>query len=171
MEQDRAETRLMAGIESLVMRNALTQSRQATLYFYANTPKIAHRIYQNGLSKPIVDNLLRELSDSDATRRYQRSWRGYEEVGGSNSMKKNELISAFYALEGLIWGPYGSGQYSRDTSSHRFLDAPTDFSDYVDQGIGVTRKSMANKKTSFTIGNMFLLTGPANSFREENEEN
>ena len=101
-------TRLMAGIESFVMRNALTQTqRQASLYFYAKTPKIAHRIYQNGLSKAIVDNLLLELSDSDANPddlnalgEETRKW----EV--PNSMKKNELISAFYvgrAKLGALW--------------------------------------------------------------------
>ena len=167
-------TRLMAGIESLVMRNALTQSRQATLYFYANTPKIAHRIYQNGLSKPIVDNLLRELSDSDANPddlsalgEETRKW----EV--PNSMKKNELISAFYALEGLTTGPYGSGQYSRDTRLIGSLMPPFDFSDYVQltRNWAYGEEVYGQKKTSFTIGNMFLLTGPATAIREENEEN
>ena len=168
-------TRLMAGIESFVMRNALTQTqRQASLYFYAKTPKIAHRVYHNGLSKAIVDNLLLELSDSDvnpddlnALGEETRKW----EV--PNSMKKKELISAFYALEGLSWGPYGSGESSRNTRLIASLMPTLDFSDYtrLTTNWGYGEEAYGEKNTSFTIGNMFLLTGPATDIREENKEN
>ena len=88
-------------------------------------------------------------------------------------MKKNELISAFYALEGLTNGPYGGGPGSRSTRLIAPLMPTLDFSNYarlVKLGIMV-RKLLGEKNTSRTIGNLFLLTGPATRINEENEDN
>ena len=100
-------TRLMAGIESFVMRNALTQTqRQASLYFYAKTPKIAQNLSERPL-KSHCRQLVLELSDSDANPDDLNAL-GEETRKGEvpNSMKKNELISAFYvgrAKLGALW--------------------------------------------------------------------
>jgi hypothetical protein len=166
--------RLMAGIESLVMRNALTQSRQATLYFYANTPKIAHRIYQNGLSEALVNDLLGEFScntanpdDLGVLGEDTRNW------DMPASMKERKLISAFYALEELTGGPYGSGQYSRDTRLVVSLMPRLDFEDFsrLNESWEYGHEAQGQNRISRTIGNIFLLRGPATAIKEEDEEN
>ena len=167
--------RLMAGIESLIMRCALTQDvRKATLFFWENSPKIANRIYRNGLSAPLVNNLLEELADSRANPE-NLTWLGLEGAIWPipSSMKRKELISAFYALEGLTNGPYGGGPGSGSTRLITPLMPTFDFSKYVElvSAWDYGEEALGREFTSRTIGNLFLLTGPATRINEENEDN
>ena len=154
--------RLMAGIESLIMRCALTQDvRKATLFFWENSPKIANRIYRNGLSAPLVNNLLEELADSRANPE-NLTWLGLEGAIWPipSSMKRKELISAFYALEGLTNGPYGGGPGSGSTRLITPLMPTFDFSKYVElvSAWDYGEEALGREFTSRTIGNLFLLT-------------
>lgn len=164
--EERAMEKLIAGIECLVMRCTLgTRLRDATLYFWANAPSIAHQVYSNGLSLETVDQILLDFQE----------WEGNPETlnllatkGYSipDSFKQKDLISAFYALESINYGPYSSGEGVNQTRLtipflplYRAFSQESQVWEYGQEGVG-------QSNSSYTIGNMFLLTPPATVIRE-----
>lgn len=163
--------KLINGIECFVMRHALGDSqylRGVSLYFYNHAPSIANQIYSNGLSLESVNQILL----------------GFEEHHGNpetlnllttkafkigNNFKEKVLISAFYALENIDYGPFSSGEgVNRTRLTTPLLPQYRPFSeerrvwDYGNEGVGFSN-------SSYTIGNIFLLTPPASRIREDLE--
>ena len=103
-EKENAMEKLMAGIECLVMRCALgTRLRDATLYFWANAPSIAHQVYLTELSLDTVDQILLNFEEWHGNPETLNllATRGYQIP---DSFKQRDLISAFYALENIkLW--------------------------------------------------------------------
>lgn len=168
--EDAAMEKLINGIECFVMRCVLgARLRDATLYFWQHGPSIAHQVYSDGLSLETVGQILLDFEE----------WQGNPETLNQlttkyyqipDSFKQKDLISAFYALENINYGPYASGEgSSRTRLSTPLLPQYKAFSqeshtwEYGNEGIG-------QSTTSYTIGNMFLLTPPGNSIREGLEE-
>ena len=168
-EKENAMEKLMAGIECLVMRCALgTRLRDATLYFWANAPSIAHQVYLTELSLDTVDQILLNFEEWHGNPETLNllATRGYQIP---DSFKQRDLISAFYALENINYGPYSRGEGVNRTRLttplsplYRAFSQESRVWEYGDEGVG-------QSNSSYTIGNMFLLTPPANAIRERLE--
>lgn len=167
--EDAAMEKLINGVECIVMRCALgARLRDATLYFWARAPAIAHRVYSDGLTLGTVNQILLEFEE----------WQGNPDTLNllatkpypiPDSFKQKDLISAFYALENINYGPYSRGEGVNRTRlttpllpQYRAFSQESQVWEYGNEGIG-------QSNTSYTIGNIFLLTPPATAIRENLE--